>query len=328
MGKTYTGVDIGNYSLKLAVSDGDSVKSIACEPLPEGLVAENRIVSFDAMADFLKAVASKTRGASRDVSVLLPTAISITRRIHSPVMTKKELEVNLPYEFRDFIQQGKDKYFFDYAVLTTHKDAEGAPESMEILAAAVLKRDIEDFREMFKRAGMRMRIAQPHASCYQNLVSGNPRALAQCCVIDFAHTSTKLHFFLDGNYDVTRVIEFGGADIDRAIAQEMNVDVHIANSYKESNYDGVQECTAAKGAYESIAVEVGRALNFYSFNNPDTPVEVAYYCGGGAANPHLLNAVSSYISIEMQDIATIMPPASHNTELLTICPAAVGATME
>lgn len=39
MGKTYTGVDIGDSSIKLAVSDGQSVSKVAIEMLPEGLVA-------------------------------------------------------------------------------------------------------------------------------------------------------------------------------------------------------------------------------------------------------------------------------------------------
>ena len=40
MGKTYTGVDIGDSSIKLAVSDGQSVSKVAIEMLPEGLVAD------------------------------------------------------------------------------------------------------------------------------------------------------------------------------------------------------------------------------------------------------------------------------------------------
>ncbi len=37
MGKTYTGVDIGDSSIKLAVCDGATVSKVAIETLPDGL---------------------------------------------------------------------------------------------------------------------------------------------------------------------------------------------------------------------------------------------------------------------------------------------------
>ena len=327
MGKTYTGIDIGNNSLKMVVSDGTAIKNIAAETLPEGLVVEDRIVSFDAMADFVKEMASRMGGAAKDVAVILPPSITLTRRLSMPRMTEKELEINLPYEFRDFIQQGKDKYNFDYAVLGT-KPAEGdIPETMDLMAVATQKKVVEDYTEMFKRAGKRLRIALPHAAALQNLVGGNPRALANCCVVDFSHESTKLHFFANGTYDVTRVIETGGIDADRAIANAMGVDIHIANSYKHTNFEGVIESSEVQNVCETIAVEIGRAINFYSFNNPDSTVDVLYCCGGGSLVPEVLKAVNAHVEIELQEISVIMPSAEYPRELLLQSAAAFGATL-
>ncbi|MEG0302104.1 MAG: pilus assembly protein PilM [Gordonibacter sp.] len=328
MGKTYTGVDIGNYSLKLVVSDGVSIKHLAVVPLPEGLVTEDRIVSFDAMADFIKQTASDMGGASREVAVLLPRSLSLTRRLHIPAMTEKELEINLPYEFRDFIQQGKDKYFFDYAVLATQTDAKGIPESMDLLAVAAAKQVIEDYQEMFKRASMKLRIALPHQAALQNLMGGNSKALANCCIADFSHESTKLHFFVSGAYDVTRTIDIGSIDVDRAIAQTFGVDEHIANGYKHANFEGALTCDQAMLVYESIAVELGRALHFYGFNNPDSLIEVVYCCGGGASVEPLMNAVVAQTDVELRDIASILPEVSEDNQyIITQCPAAVGAVI-
>lgn len=328
MGKTYTGVDIGNASVKLAVCDDDVIKNIVVEALPEGLMAEGRLISFDAMADFIKGLVKRTGGIAKDAALVLSSTDCLVRRLSVPAMTEKELELNLPYEFRDYIAQGKDRYYYDYAVLATHLDPEGVPEGMDLLAAATTKQTVDDYLEMFRRAGMRLRIAMPAAAAFQNLVGGNPRALANCCVIDFAHSGTKLHFFADGAYDVTRVIDIGGADIDRAIAAERGVDVHVANGYKLSDYDGVQQGAAAFDVYESIAVEIGRALNFYGFNNPDTNVEMAYCCGGGSSLQPLVNAVASHIDIDLRSISDIMPEASGDNDLRAQCPGAVGATMK
>lgn len=327
MGKAYTGVDIGDSSIKLAVCEDNAIKNVVIEALPEGLIAEGRIVSRDAMADFIKSVAKRTGGIAKNVALVLPSADSLARRLTLPVMTEKELVLNLPYEFRDYISQGKDRYYYDYAVLSIEEDASGAPESMDLLAAACPKQTIEDYQELFRRAGMRLRAALPEQAALQNLVGGNANALANCCVIDFTHLSTKLHFFANGSYDVARTIDIGGVDIDRAIAQDRGVDEHIAANYKLSDFEGAQTSQAAMSVYDAIAIEMGRALNFYGFNNPDTVIEVGYYCGGGSLLQPLMDAVRSHVDVELIPLADIMPPARGNEDVRALCPAAVGATL-
>lgn len=328
MGKAYTGVDIGDSSIKLAVCEDGVVKQTVVEPLPEGLIAEGHIVSFDAMADFIKSLTKREGGIAKNAAFVLPTADSLVRRLSLPAMTEKELLLNLPYEFRDYISQGKDRYAYDYAVLSTQMGEDGQPETLELLAVACPKQTIADFQSMFRRAGMRLRVVLPEQAALQNLVGGNPAALANCCVVDFTHLTTKLHFFSNGSYDVARIIEIGGIDVDRAIAQERGVDDHVAANYKVADFEGAQRCEAARAVYESIAVELGRALNFYGFNNPNTTIEVAYCCGGGAQLQPLMEAVAAHTDIELRSIADIMPPVKGSDDLRLRCPAAVGATMK
>lgn len=327
MGKAYTGVDIGTDSLKLAVCDGDAIRTAVVETLPEGMMADGRPVSLDAMADFIKGVVRASGSIAKDAAFVVPANDSLVRRISVPAMTEKELELNLPYEFRDYISQGKDRYVYDYAVLGTQVDEQGIPQSMDLLAVAVMKQTVADYAEMFRRAGMKLRVALPVQAAYQNLVGGNPRALANCCIIDFAHAQTTLYFFANGTYDATRTIEMGGVDLDRAIADACGVDVHVAAGYKLANYENVLTGPASLAVYESVAVEISRALNFYGFNNPDTAVEAAYCGGGGSLVQPLVNAVAAQTDIELRAITDIMPPAQGD-DVRALCPAAVGATLK
>lgn len=327
MGKAYTGVDIGDNSIKLAVFDGGVVTNVAIEELPDGLMVEGRVVSHDAMADFIKSVVKNAGGVPKSAAFVVPGSDSLFRRLSLPAMTEKELQLNLPYEFRDYIAQGKDRYVYDYAMLGMQEDAEENPEGMELLAVAAPKQAIADYAEMFRRAGLRLKVAMPEQAAYQNLIGGNQNALANCCVIDFSHHVTKLHFFLDGSYDVARVIEIGGLDIDRAIAHAFGVDEHVADQYKRSNYEGSQQSEAARGVYQSIAVEIGRALNFYGFNNPNTTIEVAYCCGGGSLLEPLVGAVEEHADIRIAPIADVLPAYHVSADQALRCPAAIGAAM-
>lgn len=327
MGKTYTGIDIGSSKLKMVVGDGDSVRKVVLEELPEGLMSDGRITSFEAMADFIKACAKRAGGLTKHAAFVLPQVDCVTRRIQMPAMSVRDLEINLPYEFRDYISQGKDKYYYDYAVVGTKSLPDGTLEVMDLLAVAASKQVIADYARMFSRAGMKLSVALPAAAALQNLVRGNAAACANCCIIDFSHTSTQLHFFANGAYDVSRVIDIGMVDIDRVLGELHGIDTHAASSYRQGGLRDEKDAEAVRGVCESIAVEVGRALNFYGFNNPDTTIDVAYSCGGGSMVDPVVTAVAEYIDIEQRSIVEIMPAAADDASLTSQCPAAVGATM-
>lgn len=326
MGKTYTGIDVGSGVLKLAMSDGSAIAKIALEELPEGLLSNGRITSFDSMADLIKDTAKRVGGLAKQVAFVLPPADCVTRRIQMPAMSVRDLETNLPYEFRDYIAQGKDKYYYDYAVVGTKASPDGTPETLDLLAVAAPKQTIADYVRMFSRAGMKLAVALPAAAAIQNLVRGNRSARANCCIIDFSRPTTQLHFFVDGAYDVSRIIDIGMFDVDRALGEHRGIDAHAASAYRQAGLRDAEDWEAARGVCESIAVEVGRALNFYGFNNPQTSIDTVYTCGGGSLLDPLISMVGDHTDSELRSIVEIMP-ASEDAMIACRCSAAIGATM-
>lgn len=326
MGKTYTGIDVGSGVLKMVVSDGDVVEKIALEELPEGLLSGGRITSLDAMADFVKASAKRAGGLAKHAAFVLPAPDCVTRRIQMPAMSIRDLEINLPYEFRDYITQGKDKYYYDYAVVGTNTLPDGTPETIDLLAVAASKQIIADYARMFSRAGMKLAVALPAPAAMQNLVRGNRSARANCCIIDFPRPTTQLHFFAAGAYDVSRIIDIGMVDVDRALGELHGIDAHAASAYRQAGLHDAQDWEAARGVCESIAVEVGRALNFYGFNNPQTSIDTVCTCGGGSLLDPLIAMVGEHTGSELRSIVEIMP-AAEDAVLACRCSAAVGATM-
>ena len=326
MGKAFTGVDIGGQSVKLVSCQDGMPQKFVIEALPEGLVADGRIVSHDAMADFIKGII-KGAGMPKDAALALSGDESLTRRLELPVMSEKELLINLPYEFRDYISQGKDRYYYDYALYEiSQPEEEGATQSMDLMACAVQKQTITEYEAMFRRAGLRLRCALPASAALQNMVS-RVNSEESCCIIDFAHASTKLTFFAKGRLDVTRSIELGGIDIDRAIAESFDVDAFVARGYKQSDYNNAQTCQAAMDTYESIAVEIARALNFYGFNNPDLELTNVYYIGGGASLVSLVNTVRENINVALKPVEALFANGSVSPDLLPISFTAIGATL-
>ncbi len=198
---------------------------------------------------------------------------------------------------------------------------------MNLLAVACQKETLTDYTEMFKRAGFRLRLALPPLAALQNLVAQSPQTPDNFCIIDLSHRETQLHFFAHRIYDVTRTLDIGGRDITRAIAEHFGVDEHMADEYKLCNFNGAQQLESVVQVFGSIAVDASRALNFFSFNNPQIVIETAYFFGGNSLIPALVQALAAQIDIPLISIASLMPPYASPDTFHIFCPLAYGATI-
>ena len=324
MNKTIIGIDIGASEFKFAACGPSEVHKLAVEPVPDKLVRDGQIVSMEAMSAFLREAAGKHHIRRGRCAVVLPSQLAFVRRTVMPVMTTDQLLLNLPYEFRDFITQEKDKYFYDYAVLGTQQGENSQPEQLELLAAAALKSTIREYSVMLRRAGFKLAVAAPEEFAYANLIrlyeQAHPKeAGAERCILDLGHTSTRIHIFTGHRFEATRVVDYGGAMVDNAIADAFHVDEHIAKTYKLSNHNGGLDLEACLGIYRAVSVDIMRAINFYSYNNPGS---------GGSCIEQLTAQLQDALGLHLRPISELIPFASPENAALPLCPTAVGITQQ
>ena len=172
MGKKYLGIDIEDRFLKLVVMKDGKVLKTCLEVMPDNIVMGGRIAAFHALSDYLRDTVRRNKIRVKDVAFALPSETYYIRRAKLPKMTAAQLQINLPYEFHDYLQDDTDQYVFDYSVLSVDE------KSMELLIAALSKRQVELYKEMCKRAGLRLCKLVPDVLAIQEIVlpSENPAA--------------------------------------------------------------------------------------------------------------------------------------------------------
>ena len=172
MGKKYLGIDIEDRFLKLVVMKDGKVLKTCLEVMPDNIVMGGRISAFHALSDYLRDTVRRNKIRVKDAAFALPSETYYIRRVKLPKMTAAQLQINLPYEFHDYLQDDTDQYVFDYSVLSVDE------KSMELLIAALSKRQVEQYKEMCKRAGLRLCKLVPDVLAIQEIVlpSENPAA--------------------------------------------------------------------------------------------------------------------------------------------------------
>lgn len=164
MGKKYLGIDIEDRFLKLVVMKDGKVQKTCLEVMPDNIVMGGRIAAFHALSDYLRDTVRRNKIRVKDVAFALPSETYYIRRVKLPKMTAAQLQINLPYEFHDYLQDDTDQYVFDYSVLSVDE------KSMELLIAALSKRQVEQYKEMCKRAGLRLCKLVPDVLAIQEIV--------------------------------------------------------------------------------------------------------------------------------------------------------------
>lgn len=304
MSKAQLGVDIGNRAVHLVLWDGRQVKKSVAEPLPEGLVRDGRIISAAAMTEFFKKLRRDHRLPGDNVSLVLHSGECFCRRFDVPAMSHSQLKVNLSYEFRDFITQEKEKYFYDYAVLQQLEEG----TKLELMAAAVAKETIAAYEDLLRRAGLRLRVAIPEEMAYTNLFERFKSESAQgsVCLMDLGHAAISIHMFKDGHHQSGRNLDYGCSALDDAIAEHFQVAPYVACTYRESNYEECQDLQACKDIYDHMALEVLKAVNYYNYSNAEQPVESIYCWGGGRKLEPLLETLRATLSVPVEGWETLL----------------------
>ncbi len=313
MAKQIVGFDIGEKQVKIAVVSGKKLKTTVALDLPDNLVRGGEIVSMEAMADFLRAAAKENGIPRTNAAVVLPETLVFTKNVVLPVMTERQLVFNLPYEFRDYLTEEKSKYFYDYSMLEIVRDEAGAPTEMRLFACAALKSTIADYRAMFHRAGFRLKTAVPAewalGAMLRRRIAAAGESGREYCLLDLGHQGSRFHIFHDGEYVNTRGIELGGADIDRVISERSDVDIHIAHTYKLTNYNGILENPELTELYNRLEVEIMKAVNFYNYNNRESTLEELYLCGGCAAIEPLVGVLGQLSNLRIRSAAELLTAA-------------------
>lgn len=322
------GIQFDSDEISLAQYTGGSIRMYS-ERMPENLVKDEEIVSIETFAAFLKEVRYKGGFTGRNCAVALPFSGAYFRTLNMPVMTEDQLELNLPYEFRDFIGQDSFKYNFDYAVNSYVYDADGKPETINIIAAAASKDMLERYALALKKAGFRLKVAIPTEMSLINIArSAAKRGAvleAEECLCSIGMDHTVFSIIRNGELAAFQVIDIGCSQVDAVIAELKGVDPYLAASYRESDFENVLDEDGCRRVYERLGLEIMKTVNFYKYENPDTTVSTITCIGNCSWMGDRLDAALQFSGLERKNISEWLPVGEADEALSERCALAIGA---
>lgn len=305
MAKTRLGFDLGSSSMKIAIVRQGGPVRLEEVRLPENLMDGSGTIALPhVFTQFLRQTKKELSLPRAPAALVLPPSQVICRLVTMPRMTAGQLEMNLPYEFSDFIQGVADQYHCDYALCqpSRREEENGVP----MMAAAAAKSALAGYHRMFSQAGVRLKTVLPQEMA---LIQLTRAAEKEFCFVDLGHQATRITVVWRDRVQATRQIALGGRSLDMVVADELGVDAFLAGTYKMENYHEIQSSPAVAELCERIAVEILKVVNFYQFTYRSSELSTICLVGGGAALPALRRAIADVVGLELLAPEDLLPAA-------------------
>lgn len=296
MDKKVLGIDIGTGVIKIV--DGSNCILL---DTPDHVFEEEKFIAFDGMSEILKEAIKEQGIKTKKCAMVIPDNEIYFTRTKMPYMSEKQLLVNLPYELNSVIGKEKDAYIYDYAVVSYINDEKGSPKEIELLVGAIKKERIELYTEMMKKAGLKLIRAIPRKIAISCMLSD--KKMGDVAIADIGYTHTRIDMYKDGVFETGRVIDIGISSMVDVASDVLYCDKHIALEYLKNNKDDILHNQKMKDVYDSIAIEIMRAINYYTYENQENTLDTLYYFGGAYHLTPLIDAIKEAINLKVMPIS-------------------------
>lgn len=298
------GLDISSSSVKLVELSRDKAGNLvldrcAIEPLERGWITDGNVEKFDAVAEAVRRLVKKSGTRTKQVAMALPASAVITKKIVLPGgLTESELEIQVESEANQYIPFSLDEVSLDFCVVGTSATSGG---DVEVLIAASRKEKVQDRQGLAEAAGLKLIVVdvESYASrlATARLIENLPNQGVDIIVALFevGALTTSMQVIQNDEVLYERDQAFGGAQLTQLIVRQYGFSPEEAESKKCSG-DLPEDYASSvlKPFVESMAQEIGRALQFFFTSTPHHKVDYCLLAGGSAALAGLTESVTQH----------------------------------
>ncbi|MFM7703855.1 MAG: pilus assembly protein PilM [Rubrivivax sp.] len=296
------GLDISSTSVKLVElsrrpSGQFVVERIAAESLEKGWVVDGQIEKFDEVAESIRRVVSASGTRTRQAVLAMPPSAVITKRIMLPAgLREEEMEVQVESEANQYIPFSLDEVSLDFCVLGP---SAASPSDVEVLIAASRKDRVQDRQGVAEAAGLTPVVIEVESHAVRlatgRLVSALPRQGKDTLValFEIGSDATSLKVLKDDALLYDRDQAFGGSQLTQLISRQYGLSFEEAEQKKRSGELPEDYAYAILEPFvDSLAHEIGRALQYFFTSTPHHKVHYLMLSGGTATLPGLTDRVT------------------------------------
>ncbi|MCR1897979.1 type IV pilus assembly protein PilM [Irregularibacter muris] len=315
--------DIGSKNIKAVIGTSKNhqieIYDYEIIPIPEDSVFDGRILHKTKVAESIEGFHRKKGKRKHKIMVSISSSMTILRNFDLPKMEEEELKEAIRYEMEHLLPEPMENYIVDFTVLDEYlKDIEDGDKvpMVKVQTAALPRAIIMTYINTFEKAGLKIDAIDIQCNGIGKLFGGRKKFIKDfqdeetidknIGIIDIGHQNTTITIIEFGKVFLYRVIDKGGKDINRIVADTLGIDERAAEEWKSNTRFLDEEFykdtpLPLKQYLQDLLMEVQRVIDFSISRSTQKTLDRIYLIGGGAK----IQNIAHYFQENLR-IATIL----------------------
>jgi type IV pilus assembly protein PilM len=305
--KFVVGIDIGSHAVKVCQiersgKDGYQLVALGTAAISPGAVEDGVLQDAE---DVGKAIAELCKNLKLKNKERVGLSISgysvIVKKINIEMESREELAGRLNEEAEQYIPFDINEVYLDFQVL---KAGEDEFDRSEVMLVAAKKEVIDGYRSMLEDQKLMPVLVDVDGFALENIwttVSGGDKNV---CLIDIGASKLNINIIAGGASVLARDVVMGSDDLTQEIANTLDLDYEDAEQIKTGRIEAQEE---DKEELHEIftqictrwVLEIKKAIDLYSNNNPKKPLSAIVLSGGGSKVRGLKSYLASETGLEV-----------------------------
>jgi type IV pilus assembly protein PilM len=316
-------IDVGSYETKV-VEGRISNKGVVIEKqfsflTPEGSYENGYIIDKELLYYLLNQELKKNKVSSDMTYITIKSTSIIVREILLPKVSYNEVEGILKYQIGEYLPMNPEEYVIQYQIIGNEE--EGEIEKLNVLIIAIPREIVESHFSLINQLDMKPCVMDFQSNSiskllvYNELINGTYKTRdLTFAAIDIGYNSTNVTIEKNGLIQVSRVIKFGGDDIDKKIfsildfskeelkVKKKEIDIsRFDEDYSEKN----RLSNVVKTSIEEMMCMVDKVFSYYTSRDVNNKIHMILLYGGISNINGIENLFSNYFSIPTVKIETL-----------------------
>lgn len=298
--------DIGTSSIKVLIGkfyrNKVVVRDCVIEKTPEGSVIDGAIINILALESVVKRIIDENDIKVKDVICTTNSSSIINREIYIPKVDKSEMDTVIKFEIQEYLPINLNNYIVQYIELG-EEEVDGK-EKIKVNVIAYPEKVARTYYEFIKNLGLKPYALDTTFNSLNKIVKVSKEINEYeyndgdtLAFIDMGAASVNVNIYKDEKLDFTRLLKFGGNEIDEALKNKCNISQNAFErvKFQEVNLIDLEEegpSAVVRDIIEKWTSEIDRIFKFYKSRDIGNKIDRIFIYGGVSKT----KGIESYLS--------------------------------
>ena len=298
--------DIGTSSIKVLIGkfyrNKVVVRDCIIEKTPEGSVIDGAIINILALESVVKRIIEENDINIKDAICTTNSSSIINREIYIPKVDKSEMDTVIKFEIQEYLPINLNNYIVQYIELG-EEEVDGK-EKIKVNVIAYPEKVARTYCEFIKNLGLKPYALDTTFNSLNKIVKVSKEINEYeyndgdtLAFIDIGAASVNVNIYKDEKLDFTRLLKFGGNEIDEALKNKCNISQNAFErvKFQEVNLIDLEEegpSAVVRDIIEKWTSEIDRIFKFYKSRDIGNKIDRIFIYGGVSKT----KGIESYLS--------------------------------